>query len=170
MAQSQSLLCLFYIYPEAHTHTNKNKFVTQYTSKGYWGCTLQHSTARSDQNLPGFGHPDELQLSYPCPFPAGIPLSLHWQWLLPLREQLASWFILLLFNVQRWGFLLPVIQTVLWAQNYSFPYVFSMVLMTAVSECLTRSISFSNNFERMLTLYYQWGKKAGGDELQKGSS
>ena len=165
MAQSQSLFRLFYIYPEAHTLTNT--CVKQYTLKG---CTLQHSTARRDQNLPGFVHLDELQLSYPCPFPTDIPLTLHWQWLLLLSEQLPSWFILLLFNVQRWGFLWPVIQSVLWAQNYSFPYGFSMVLMTAASECYTRSTSFSNNFERMLTLYYQWGKKAGSDEIKKGSS
>lgn len=81
-----------------------------------------------------------------------------------------SWFIPLLFNVQRRGFLLPVIQTVLWAQNYSFPSVFSMVLMTAMSECFTGSISFPSNSERILTLDYQQGKKVGGDELKEGSS
>lgn len=48
MAQSQSLFRLFYIYPEAHTHTNT--CVKQYTLKG---CTLQHSTARRDQNCLG---------------------------------------------------------------------------------------------------------------------
>lgn len=46
---------------------------------------------------------------------------MHWQWLLLPEEQLPSWFILFLLNVQQGGFLLPVIQTVLWAQNYSFP-------------------------------------------------
>lgn len=38
--------------------------VKQYTRKGCWGCTIQYSTATSDQNLPGFVHPDELWVTH----------------------------------------------------------------------------------------------------------
>lgn len=38
-----------------------------------------------------------------------------------------------ILNVQKWDFLLPVVQTALWAQNSSLPYVFPTLLTVALS-------------------------------------